>query len=286
MGGNFSFLSDLDDNIKKLADFAELYLYSDSHSCMFKIGLFAEVLVKKIYLEEGLKYKKYEQYDKRGELIKILLKKGYIDEEIEQMFLNVRHQRNKAAHSEDPGPQKFTQACKACLPVIHFLAVWFHRKYRDKSDIPAEYILPQNPNKKNSYEKRKRGLPAVNAEEEISPIQEIAKSPQEVSDTKPIALKIKKELDGTSVEREFYGNGALKSETTYKDGFLEGFSRAYDEDGNLVSEIEFKQNLQNGVEKGFYPGGGAEFVTPYRGGCRHGVMLHYYENGKVREETP
>ena len=56
-------------------------------------------------------------------------------------------------------------------------------------------------------------------------------------------IKIEPNVD---IEREFHNNGKLNYELIYKYGKLHGTSRTWNEEGNLISRIEYKNGILNG----------------------------------------
>lgn len=49
MASGFSFLRTQFPGLEKTGEFAERYLYSDSNSCLFKLGLLCEDIVNKMF---------------------------------------------------------------------------------------------------------------------------------------------------------------------------------------------------------------------------------------------
>lgn len=54
------------------------------------------------------------------------------------------------------------------------------------------------------------------------------------------------------VEKEYYENGKLMSETPYKDNKANGVDKMYYENGRLMGEARYKNGKRNGVEKAYY----------------------------------
>ena len=54
MQSNFDFLSKYWSTLAKIGSTAESYLYNDPNACIYKIGMFAERLVKEIFAFEQL----------------------------------------------------------------------------------------------------------------------------------------------------------------------------------------------------------------------------------------
>lgn len=95
MASNFEFL---EKNFPVLADYgrkAENYLYSDSNSCLMKLGMIGETIVNLIF--------KYDRvpipYDNTAVIrIDTLYREGLIDTEIQDILHSLRKARNKAVH--------------------------------------------------------------------------------------------------------------------------------------------------------------------------------------------
>lgn len=97
------------------------------------------------------------------------------------------------------------------------------------------------------------------------------------------------------VQHEYYSNGKVKREASFRDGKREGVWREYDEKGNVVSS----QTYQNGVLTGqgivdtdgkrrgyfkeFYPDNSLRAEGLFVEGQRSGEWKYYYQNGKVQE---
>ena len=46
------------------------------------------------------------------------------------------------------------------------------------------------------------------------------------------------------VQKDYYENGKLQGEATYKNGQLDGVAKLYDESGKLIEEATFKNGKQ------------------------------------------
>ena len=58
---------------------------------------------------------------------------------------------------------------------------------------------------------------------------------------------------GSGINKEYYENGIIKEEISYKDGKLNGVSKEYYENGFLKSESTFKDGVLNGIVIEYYP---------------------------------
>ena len=58
---------------------------------------------------------------------------------------------------------------------------------------------------------------------------------------------------GSGINKEYYENGIIKEEISYKDGKLNGVSKEYYENGSLKSESTFKDGVLDGKVIEYYP---------------------------------
>lgn len=135
MPSNFEFLQD---KFPILADYgrkAENYIYSDSNSCLMKLGMIGETIVNLIF--------KYDRvplpYDNTAVIrIDILYREGLINTDIQDILHSLRKIRNKAVHenyaSVDDG--------KSLLQMAFSLCVWFYQVYGDYNYQPAAFVMP------------------------------------------------------------------------------------------------------------------------------------------------
>ena len=86
------------------------------------------------------------------------------------------------------------------------------------------------------------------------------------------------------IEKEYYKNGSLESEATFKNGVIEGVGKVYYENGNLRAEIPFKNGKQEGIGKSYYENGNLEHEATFKNGVIEGIAKSYYENGNIASE--
>ena len=68
------------------------------------------------------------------------------------------------------------------------------------------------------------------------------------------ALSVLVEMpEGSGINKEYYENGIIKEEISYKDGKLNGISKEYYENGSLKSESTFKDGVLHGIVIEYYP---------------------------------
>ena len=79
--------------LANLGDLAEKYLYTDPNSCLIKLGMI-ETVVNLIFEYDNIK----PTEDKAVNRINILIREGYIDEQLKNILHALRKARNKAVH--------------------------------------------------------------------------------------------------------------------------------------------------------------------------------------------
>ena len=94
------------------------------------------------------------------------------------------------------------------------------------------------------------------------------------------------------IETEYWPNGKVRWERTYKDGKLDGISKQYDEAGTLREEIPFKNGKIEGIYRSYYSDGKLRTEANYKDGLKDGVETTHlrwenkktvstYQNGKA-----
>lgn len=119
-------------------------------------------------------------------------------------------------------------------------------------------------------------------------------------------LKIEKYIDGIrqddaeelarlEIQRDYYPDGKVKVEATYRKGLAEGIRREFDEDGNVVKAYIFKDGkimaegiiTTDGLRQGFweerYPNGNIKASGNYVDGLRNGKWEFFYPDGKIEQ---
>ena len=71
--------------------------------------------------------------------------------------------------------------------------------------------------------------------------------------------------------KEFYPNGNIKREVSFKNGVQHGLGSSYFPDGKLLMRGNLINGLQDGVWKKFYPNGNVEVKLTFKEGNREGL---------------
>jgi len=135
MKSNFAFLKD---NFPVLANFGELaekYLYSDSNSCLMKLGMIGETIVNLIFTYDRIPL----PYDNTAvKRIDTLFREGMISRDLVDVLHALRKIRNKAVHenyaSVDDG--------KALIQMAYSLSEWFMQTYGDWNYQNQPFVMP------------------------------------------------------------------------------------------------------------------------------------------------
>lgn len=85
--------------------------------------------------------------------------------------------------------------------------------------------------------------------------------------------------------REFWSNGDLKLETSYKDGKKDGLEITwYDHPDCVEQEAFYKDGKLDGTVTHYSKRCRKDFFETYKNGVKHGLELEYYNNGYLKAE--
>ena len=87
------------------------------------------------------------------------------------------------------------------------------------------------------------------------------------------------------IKRDYFNNGSLRYEFTYKLGKLDGISKTWDNHGNLISIVTYKDGMLDGNWKTFYVDGQLKNSVVYLYGKKNGIELWYHSNGEKQSEV-
>jgi len=98
-----------------------------------------------------------------------------------------------------------------------------------------------------------------------------------VEKSEDIGVKFKK-----NIHQEYYPSGKLKiSGKLDKQGLKKGIWTAYFENGQKMSESNYKNGVNNGYSIVWYPNGNVRYFGDYFEGEKKGEWTFYNEDGKV-----
>ncbi len=133
---NFTFLEARWDDLARLGELSEKYVYSDPNTSVIKQGMLAEVMVKYMLAYDGIKEPKYD--NTHANRIRILKKNDLLPHEIDNTLYILRKDRNNAAHN---GAEEGEKALSN-LPLLYELCVWYMQTYGEHDYKPAAYVPP------------------------------------------------------------------------------------------------------------------------------------------------
>ena len=81
--------------------------------------------------------------------------------------------------------------------------------------------------------------------------------------------------------RSYYESGELFSEQQYVDGIQDGTANIFYKNGNLKKQTIYKDDKQNGMDTMFYKNGNIETQTKYKDGQPTKERKDFYENGDI-----
>lgn len=105
-----------------------------------------------------------------------------------------------------------------------------------------------------------------------------------------------KEVAILEYRRDFWPDGKIKTEATYRQGQPEGIRREFDRDGNITTSYVFRNGLllaegvldaaglRQGFWKEFYPSGIIKSQGNYNNNFRTGIWEFYYPDGAIEQK--
>ena len=133
MASNFAFLEESFPELAQVGILAELYWRSDTHSCLLKLGLLCEGMVKVMAVMDRVTLP--ERCD-AAERLHILHRRGCLPQNVADAFHLLRKARNKAAHEGYAPP---AEKALALTEITYSLCVWFYQTYSDEHFRPSPF---------------------------------------------------------------------------------------------------------------------------------------------------
>ncbi len=133
---NFTFLETRWDDLARLGELSEKYVYSDPNTSVIKQGMLAEVMVKYMLAYDGIKEPKHD--NTHASRIRILRENELLPYEIDNTLHILSKDRNNTAHN---GAEEREKALRN-LPLLYELCVWYMQIYGEYDFKPAAYVPP------------------------------------------------------------------------------------------------------------------------------------------------
>ena len=138
---NFEFLSQDFPVLANFGKLAEQYLFSDSNSCLMKLGMIGETIVNLMFTYDKIPL----PYDNTAvSRIDTLQREELLTRDLTDILHALRKARNKAVHEN----YSSVTVCKSLLQMAHSLCEWFMQTYGDWNYQHHEFVMPTQVQKK------------------------------------------------------------------------------------------------------------------------------------------
>lgn len=135
MKSNFEFLKDSFPVLANFGELSEKYLYTDSNSCLMKLGMIGETIVNLIFTY----YKLPLPYDNTAvNRIDTLYREGLITHDLADILHALRKKRNLAVHENYAS----VEDGKALIQMAYSLTEWFMQTYGDWNYQSKPFVMP------------------------------------------------------------------------------------------------------------------------------------------------
>ncbi len=135
MNSNFCFLENDFPVLFNFGQLAEEYCYSDSNSCLMKLGMIGETIVNLMFTYDRVPFPADNTAIKR---IDTLYREGLLAQDLVDILHALRKVRNKAGHEN----YSSVTDGMALLPMAHSLCEWFMQTYGDWNYQHHEFVMP------------------------------------------------------------------------------------------------------------------------------------------------
>lgn len=137
MKSNFEFLKDSFPVLANFGELSEKYLYTDSNSCLMKLGMIGETIVNLIFTYDKLPL----PYDNTAvNRIDTLYQEGLITHDLADILHALRKKRNLAVHENYAS----VEDGKALIQMAYSLTEWFMQTYGDWNYQSKPFVMPSD----------------------------------------------------------------------------------------------------------------------------------------------
>lgn len=135
MKSNFEFLSKDFPVLANFGKLAEQYLFSDSNSCLMKLGMIGETIVNLMFVYDKIS----PPYENTAVVrINALQREGLLTKDLTDILHALRKARNKAVHEN----YSSVTDGKSLLQMAYSLCEWFMQTYGDWNYQHQEFVMP------------------------------------------------------------------------------------------------------------------------------------------------
>ena len=135
MKSNFEFLNSHFPVLATFGELAEKYLYSDSNSCLMKLGMIGETIVNLCFTYDRIPL---PQDNTAANRINGLFREGMITRDLKDVLHALRISRNKATHENYAS----VSDGKALIQMAYSLCEWFMQTYGDWNYQNRPFVMP------------------------------------------------------------------------------------------------------------------------------------------------
>lgn len=135
MKSNFEFLDKEFPVLSQFGKKAEAYLYSDSNSCLMKLGMIGETIVNLMFTYDRIMPPSENTAVNR---IGVLFREGLLTQDLVDILHALRKVRNKAVHEN----YSSVEEGKVLLQMAHSLCEWFMQTYGDWNYQAVPFVMP------------------------------------------------------------------------------------------------------------------------------------------------
>ena len=134
MVSNFDFLKKDFPVLSNFGKMAEKYCYSDSNSCLMKLGMIGETIVNLMFTYDRIAFPHDNTAVAR---IDTLSREGLLTSDLVTILHGLRKVRNKAVH------ENYASIAddKIFLPMAHSLCEWFMQTYGDWNYSHRDFVM-------------------------------------------------------------------------------------------------------------------------------------------------
>lgn len=171
MKSNFEFLNSRFPVLANFGELAEKYLYSDSNSCLMKLGMIGETIVNLCFTYDRILL---PQDNTAANRINGLFREGMITRDLKDILHALRINRNKATHENYAS----VSDGKALIQMAYSLCEWFMQTYGDWNYqnrpfvMPAEITEPVSSDKKREQAKEEKLIKEAEKVATATPVME------------------------------------------------------------------------------------------------------------------
>lgn len=142
MKSNFEFLDKEFPVLSQFGKKAEAYLYSDSNSCLMKLGMIGETVVNLMFTYDQIMPPSENTVVNR---IGVLFREGLLTQDLVDILHALRKVRNKAVHEN----YSSIEDGKVLLQMAHSLCEWFMQTYGDWNYQSIPFVMPTDSQKQD-----------------------------------------------------------------------------------------------------------------------------------------